>query len=121
MNRRPSSFQSVRFTLLALLAAVLVLTLVVVGFGSYRLVATAEQELWHARQEAVAQSAGQTVGDFLRSTGAVLPALGAVDAELLAGDAALPDALLASQPALLELIRTDARTDAEAAPTPETP
>lgn len=108
MAQRPTPLQSVRFTLLALLAAVLILTLVVVGSGSYQLVAVAERELWHQRQEAVARSAGQTVGDFLSTAGEALTALGAVDAAQLAADSALPAALLASQPALIELIRTDA-------------
>lgn len=95
MNQHIHPFQSVRFTLLALLAGVLVLTLVVVGTGSFQLVAAAERELWHGRQEAIARSAGQTVGDFLHTTGEVLLALSAADAKHLAGESELTSALLA--------------------------
>lgn len=100
-------FLSVRVRLLVLTTSVLALTLVVAGVASHYLIAGAERKLWDTRQQAVAQGAGNTVGDFLRITGTVLPALGAIEADDLAREPAITGVLLNSQPALRELIRTD--------------
>ncbi|MCB9100640.1 MAG: cache domain-containing protein, partial [Anaerolineales bacterium] len=100
---------SLRWRLLALLGAILLMTLLIIGVGVYYFILTTEQRTWRQRQDEAARYAAEVVSTFMERTVGSLNAAGLLDADLLAIQPNLLDQLLAQNPALLEIVRLDAR------------
>ncbi|MCB0163733.1 MAG: cache domain-containing protein, partial [Anaerolineae bacterium] len=100
---------SLRWRLLTLLGAILLMTLLVIGVGVYYFILTTEQRTWRQRQDEAARSAAEVVSTFMERTVSSLNAASLLDADLLADQPHLLKQLLAQNPALLEIVRLDQR------------
>lgn len=100
---------SLRWRLLTLLGAILLMTLLVIGVGVYYFILTTEQRTWRQRQDEAARYAAEVVSTFMERTVSSLNAAGLLDADLLAVQPNLLDQLLTQNPALLEIVRLDQR------------
>ncbi|MCB0176863.1 MAG: HAMP domain-containing protein [Anaerolineae bacterium] len=100
---------SLRWRLLTLLGAILLVTLLVIGVGVYYFILNTEQRTWRQRQDEAARYAAEVVSTFMERTVSSLNAVGLLDADLLAVQPTLLDQLLAQNPALLEIVRLDQR------------
>lgn len=85
------------------------MTLLIIGVGVYYFILTTEQRTWRQRQDEAARYAAEVVSTFMERTVGSLNAAGLLDADLLAIQPNLLDQLLAQNPALLEIVRLDAR------------
>ncbi len=100
--------QSLRRRLLALLAAVLLATLLIIGAGVSYFVFLTEREAWQGRQEEAARNAVQTVVTFIQRIEDSLTLVGLLDRDYLAAEPQVMRDLLQRNPALLEMVRLDA-------------
>ena len=100
--------QSLRRRLLALLAAVLLVTLLIIGAGVSYFVFLTEREAWQGRQEEAARNAVQTVVTFIQRIEDSLTLVGLLDRDYLAAEPQVMRDLLQRNPDLLEMVRLDA-------------
>ena len=75
---------SLRWRLLTLLGAILLVTLLVIGVGVYYFILNTEQRTWRQRQDEAARYAAEVVSTFMERTVSSLNAVGLLDADLLA-------------------------------------
>ncbi|HEY0604195.1 MAG TPA: cache domain-containing protein [Herpetosiphonaceae bacterium] len=118
---RVSRRQSLQWYLLVLLGITLLVTLLVVGLGVYRLIARTEQRLWQARQGETATNAAANVAGFLEHTHNTLNMIGVLDQRYLEDSPGVLQAILAQNPILEEVVRVDGRGNIFAAASRDRP
>ncbi|HEY0737919.1 MAG TPA: cache domain-containing protein [Herpetosiphonaceae bacterium] len=118
---RVSRRQSLQWYLLVLLGITLLVTLIVVGLGVYRLIARTEQRLWQARQGETAANAAANVAGFLEHTQNTLNMIGVLDRRYLEESPGVLQAILAQNPLLEEVVRVDGRGNIFAAASQDKP
>ncbi len=105
---RSSRRQNLRWRLLALLGAVLLITLLIIGAGVSYFVFLTEQEAWQGRQGEAARNAVETVEAFIQDLEDSLTMVSLLDRDYLTAEPQVMRDLLQQNPALLEMVRLDA-------------
>ncbi len=106
--RQGGRLQSLRWRLLALVTAVLLVTIFTIGAGVTYFAFLTEQEAWQGRQVEATRNAVETVAVFLQHIEEALRLVGTVDSGRLIAEDSFIHALLQQNSALLEVVRLDA-------------
>jgi anti-anti-sigma regulatory factor/HAMP domain-containing protein len=96
-----------RATILAALAALLLLSLLLGGFGTYAFVAAGERAAWDGREEEAAHAAASVVAAYIGRQQAALSTIGSLGKARLQAASDIPYAVLQRNPDLIEIVRVD--------------
>jgi len=99
---------SLRWRLLALLAGMLLITLIIIGASVYYFILQNERRSWEGRQGEAARFAAETVAAFIQRTREKLVMVSLFDPEIMTTDPDLLKNILDQSPALLEIVRLNA-------------
>jgi len=99
---------SLRWRLLALLAGMLLITLIIIGASVYFFILENERRSWEGRQGEAARFAAETVAAFIQRTQDKLVTVSLLDPETLVANPNLLKNILDESPAFLEVVRLDA-------------
>ncbi|MBV7336355.1 hypothetical protein KFU94_50615 [Chloroflexi bacterium TSY] len=98
---------SLRWRLLSLLFAVLVIMLLSISLGVANFVSVNEQDAWQARHQEAAHRSVETLKLFLQRVESSLATVGLLDRDYLASSSDVLSSMIAQNPGLLEIIRLD--------------